>query len=175
MVEALPREEIRRVVLALRETGERNGQVFLLGNGGSAATASHMACDLGRIPATPGGRPLRALALTDNVATITAWANDVSYEEVFARQLLCLVQPGDLVIALSGSGNSPNVLRAVAVAKAAGARTVGFTGYPGGKLRQLVDISIVAPGRCIEQAEDAHLVLDHVISVALREAQDGRC
>lgn len=170
MIRGLPRKDIRRVVQAVREVREQNRQLFLLGNGGSAATASHMACDLAKTSLMPEFKRIRAIALTDNVPLITAWGNDVSYEEVFAQQLANLVQPGDLVIAISGSGNSPSVLRAVETAKEMGARTVGFTGHPGGKLRGLVDISVVAPSRRIEQAEDAHLILDHLVSVALREA-----
>ncbi len=170
MIRGLPRKDIRRVVEAVREAREQNRQLFLLGNGGSAATASHMACDLAKTSSMPGVRRIRAIALTDNVPLITAWGNDASYENVFAEQLANLVQPGDLVIALSGSGNSPNVLRAVKVAKDVGARTVGLTGHPGGKLKGMVDISVVVPSRRIEQAEDAHLILDHLVSVALREA-----
>jgi D-sedoheptulose 7-phosphate isomerase len=171
MVDALPREKIWQVVQAIQETRDRNGQVFILGNGGSAALASHMATDLAKTSIVPGVRRIRAISLADNVSLITAWANDTSYEDVFAEQLTNLLQSGDLVIAVSGSGNSPNVLRAVKAAKARGARTVGFTGRPGGKLKNNVDISIVVPSRRIEQAEDAHLILDHVISVALREAE----
>ncbi|MGI5836158.1 MAG: D-sedoheptulose-7-phosphate isomerase [Chloroflexota bacterium] len=171
MVDALPREKIWQVVQAIQETRDRNGQVFILGNGGSAALASHMATDLAKTSIVPGVRRIRAISLADNVSLITAWANDTSYEDVFAEQLTNLLQSGDLVIAVSGSGNSSNVLRAVKAAKARGARTVGFTGRPGGKLKNNVDISIVVPSRRIEQAEDAHLILDHVISVALREAE----
>lgn len=170
MIRGLPRKDIRRMVEAVREAREQNRQLFLLGNGGSAATASHMACDLAKTSLMPGVKRIRAIALTDNVPLITAWGNDASYEDVFAEQLANLVQPGDLVIALSGSGNSPNVLRAVRVAKDVGARTVGLTGHPGGKLKGMVDISVVVPSRRIEQAEDAHLILDHLVSVALREA-----
>lgn len=170
MIRGLPRKDIRRMVEAVREAREQNRQLFLLGNGGSAATASHMACDLAKTSSMPGVKRIRAIALTDNVPLITAWGNDASYENVFAEQLANLVQPGDLVIALSGSGNSPNVLRAVKVAKDVGARTVGLTGHPGGKLKGMVDISVVVPSRRIEQAEDAHLILDHLVSVALREA-----
>lgn len=174
MVESLPREAIWRVVEAVREARDRGKQVILLGNGGSAATASHMACDLAKTSIVPGAPRIRAISLADNVPLMTAWANDVAYEEIFAQQLTNLVQEGDLVIAISGSGNSPNVLRAVEVARAAGARTVGFTGHPGGRLKDIVDISMVVPSRRIEQAEDAHLILDHAISVALREAGSPR-
>ncbi len=172
MVRALPREEIRRVVAAIRDAREKEHQVFLLGNGGSAATASHMACDLAKTAIAPGVKRIRALALTDNVPLLTAWGNDASYEDVFAEQLANLVRAGDLVIAISGSGSSPNVLRAVGVARKAGARTVGFTGRPGGKLKDLVDISVIVPSDRIEQAEDGHMILDHVITAALREGED---
>ncbi len=173
MIEALPREDIARVAQAVMQAREQQAQVFLLGNGGSASTASHMACDLAKTSNVEGANRIRAISLTDNAALLTAWANDVSYEEVFAEQLTNLVQPGDLVIAISGSGNSPNVLRAVSVAKGAGATTVGFTGQPGGKLKGMVDIAVVVPSGRIEQAEDAHLILDHAISVALREAVEA--
>ena len=174
MVESLPRDAIWRVVEAVMEARERGKQVILLGNGGSAATASHMACDLAKTSIVPGAPRIRAISLTDNVPLMTAWANDVAYEEIFAQQLANLVQEGDLVIAISGSGSSPNVLRAVEVARAAGARTVGFTGHPGGRLKDVVDISVIVPSRRIEQAEDAHLILDHAISVALREVESLR-
>ena len=120
MVDALPREKIWQVVQAIQETRDRNGQVFILGNGGSAALASHMATDLAKTSIVPGVRRIRAISLADNVSLITAWANDTSYEDVFAEQLTNLLQSGDLVIAVSGSGNSSNVLRAVKAAKARG-------------------------------------------------------
>jgi len=174
VVRRLPREEIRRVVDAVRDVAVQNRQLFVLGNGGSASTASHMVCDLAKSLGPPGNGGIRAIALTDNVPLITAWANDLSYEEVFARQLAGLVQAGDLVIAMSGSGESANVLLAVETARERGARTVGFTGYPGGRLKGIVDISVVVPSRRIEQAEDAHLILQHVVAVALREAAGRR-
>jgi D-sedoheptulose 7-phosphate isomerase len=169
LARALPRDDIRRVVAAVRQVRDSGRQLFIMGNGGSAATASHMACDLAKTSITNGSRRIRAIALTDNAALMTAWANDSAYEDVFAEQLLNLVQPGDLVIAISGSGNSPNVLKAIEVAKKAGAMTVGFTGEPGGRLKDLVDLKVVVPSTRIEQAEDGHMILDHVIAVVLRE------
>lgn len=170
MVRTLPRDDIRKVVGAVRQIRDEGRHVFIMGNGGSAATASHMACDLAKTSIVSGDRRIRAIALTDNAPLMTAWANDAAYADVFAEQLLNLIQPGDLVIAISTSGNSPNVLKAVDVAKKAGAITVGFTGYPGGKLRDMVDMVVTVPGGRIEQAEDGHVILDHVIAVALREA-----
>ncbi len=169
MVSALPRDDIRRVVEAVREVRDAGRRLFIMGNGGSAATASHMACDLAKTSTSDGEKRIMATALTDNVPLMTAWANDSAYEDVFAEQLLNLVQPGDLVIAISGSGNSPNVLKAVEVAKRAGATTVGFTGRFGGRLGEIADIAVRVPGNRIEQAEDGHMILDHVIAVALRE------
>jgi D-sedoheptulose 7-phosphate isomerase len=128
-----------------------------------------MACDLSKTSIATGKPRIRAISLTDNVSLMSAWANDVSYEDVFSEQLRNLAQPGDLVIALSGSGRSPNVLRAVETARQVGARTVGITGSPGSPLEALVDISVGVPARRIEQAEDAHLIIEHAISVALRE------
>ncbi len=174
MVRTLPRDDIRRVVGALRKARDEGCHVFIMGNGGSAATASHMACDLAKTSTGSGGARIRAIALTDNTPLVTAWANDSAYEDVFAEQLLNLVQPGDLVIAISGSGNSPNVLKAVDAARRVGATTVGFTGHPGGKLRDMVDMTVTVPSDRIEQAEDGHMILDHVIAVALREGGVGR-
>lgn len=170
MVKAIPVDDLRRVVEAIREVGRKGWQTFIMGNGGSAATASHMACDLGRIPVVPGAKPLRAIALTDNVPLMTACANDTSYEEIFTSQLRNLLRSGDLLIAISGSGNSPNLLHAVQYAKSEGAATAAFLGHPGGRLREMVDLPVVVPSRRIEQAEDAHLILDHAIAVALRAA-----
>jgi D-sedoheptulose 7-phosphate isomerase len=169
MVRALPRDDIRRVVEAVRSVRESGRRIFVMGNGGSAATASHMACDLAKASIEKGGKRIMVMALTDNTALMTALANDSTYEDMFAGQLLNLVQPGDLVIAISGSGNSPNVLKAVEAAKLAGATTVGFTGEPGGRLREMADIVVMVPSGRIEQAEDGHLILEHAIAVALRD------
>jgi len=173
MERALPRDDIRRVVEAVRRVRDSGRQLFVMGNGGSAATASHMACDLAKASIANGGKRIMVMALTDNAALMTALANDSSYEDIFAGQLLNLVQPGDLVIAISGSGNSPNVLKAVDAAKRAGATTVGFTGRPGGRLREMADIVVMVPSGRIEQAEDGHLILEHAIAVALRDGVAG--
>ncbi len=169
LVRALPREDIRSVVVAVRQVRDAGRNLFIMGNGGSAATASHMACDLAKVSIPNDGKRIMVIALTDNAALLTALANDSSYEDIFADQLLNLVQPGDLVIAISGSGNSPNVLKAVDAAKRAGATTVGFTGRLGGRLREMADIVVTVPSGRIEQAEDGHLILGHAISVALRD------
>ncbi len=173
MVRAIPRNGVRQVVEAIREARDSGRRVFIMGNGGSAATASHMACDLAKTAIAEGKQRVKAIALTDNAPLLTAWGNDVAYEDVFAEQLRNLAEVGDLVIAISGSGNSPNVLKAVQLAREVGATTVGFTGSPGGRLKHLVDISVDIPAGRIEQAEDGHMILDHVVTVALREGVEG--
>lgn len=173
----LPLDDVQRFVEMLHEARLEGRQVFLLGNGGSAATASHFCCDLAKNTVVPDVPSFRALSLTDNAALMTAWANDTAYDNLFCGQLDCLLQPGDLVIAISGSGNSPNVLRAVEMARERGAVTVGMTGFAGGRLKPLVDLAIVVPCECMEQIEDLHLVLEHLVVTALRErakqAADG--
>ena len=165
----LPRDQIWRVVEALMNAWQRRARIFLLGNGGSAATASHMANDLSRLTIVPERPRFRAIALTDNVPLITAWGNDSAYEDIFAEQLLNLLDPGDVVIGLSTSGNSPNVLKALQIARKHGATTIGLTGQDGGKLKDLVDHCIFVPSDHIGQQEDVHMVLDHVISGTLRQ------
>jgi D-sedoheptulose 7-phosphate isomerase len=166
----LPLERAERIVRLILAAQARQATLFLFGNGGSAATASHFACDLAKNAASPGGRRVRALALTDSVALQTAWANDHGYEAIFAEQLGVHARPGDLALALSGSGNSPNVLRAVERARALGLTTIGFCGFDGGRLAGLVDHAVVVPASCIQAVEDAHSVLGHAIALAVRQA-----
>lgn len=165
----LPVEAIHRVTEVLLETRIRRRTVFIMGNGGSASTASHFACDLAKNTRLEGWPDFRVVALTDNMATFSAYANDEGYDQVFAQQLASLVQPGDVVIAISTSGNSPNVLEAVALANRVGAVTVGFTGFDGGRLAGMVRHHVHVSSDCIEHVEDIHLVLEHLISKALRE------
>lgn len=133
--------------------------LFACGNGGSAATASHFIEDV----AKGLERRWRALALTDNVPMITALANDIGYEDVFAEQLANFVAEGDVLVAISGSGNSENVLRAVRLAKRRGALTLGWSGFEGGKLKALVDHCLVVPSDSMQRIEDVHLIVAHAI------------
>jgi D-sedoheptulose 7-phosphate isomerase len=158
-------EEIVGVLDEARATGKR---VFLFGNGGSAATASHFACDLAKGTIVPGEPRLKVIALTDNVPLLSAWANDTCYENVFSQQLENLVEPGDAVIGISGSGNSANVLNALRVAHSAGAFTIAFTGFDGGKVKELVDLCLIVPNYSMKQVEDIHLLLAHLITTCLR-------
>jgi len=149
---------------------DSGGQVFIIGNGGSAATASHMACDLSKTILglnTATGHRFRVMALTDNTPLITAWANDVSYECVFAEQLKTWVNSGDLVIAFTASGNSPNIIEAVKVARALGAYTFGILGFDGGHTKDFVDECVIVPIDNYGYVEDIHLALDHIVAAYL--------
>lgn len=167
-IDELPRGEIWEVISVLEGAWRRGARIFIVGNGGSAATASHIANDLNKLTIVPGQPRLKAIALTDNVPLITAWGNDSAYAQVFAEQLLNFLEPGDIVLAISCSGNSPNILRALEVAREHQAVTVGFTGDVGGKLVQLVDHCILVPSDHIGRQEDGHLILGHVIANTLR-------
>jgi D-sedoheptulose 7-phosphate isomerase len=168
-LEALPVEQIEQVIRILEEARLERRQVFILGNGGSASTASHFVCDLAKNTRRKDCPRFCAIGLTDNMAIFSAYANDEGYESVFAEQLASLVHPGDIVIAISASGNSPNVLRAVDLANEMGATTVGLTGFDGGRLGSLVAVHVNVPSNIIEHVEDVHLSLEHMICKALRE------
>ena len=164
----LPTQEIEKVIDVLLKTAHRGKKVFVCGNGGSASTASHIACDLAKNTMVAGAPRLRVVGLTDNVPMMTAWANDTGYDNVFAAQLIPLVEPGDVLIGISCSGNSPNVLNAVVAAKQSGATTIAFTGDRGGQLVDFADIFVRVSHPLIEIQEDVHLALGHCITVALR-------
>jgi D-sedoheptulose 7-phosphate isomerase len=146
--------------------------VIIMGNGGSAATASHFACDLGKGTLAPGQPRFRVISLTDNMPLFSALANDFGYDQVFSEQLKSLVREGDVVIGISGNGNSPNVLNGIRAAREAQAITVGLVGFDGGALKDLADLSIHVPSDCMEQVEDVHVILEHLISTCLRQVSD---
>ncbi len=168
----LPVEAITQVIDVLEEARERGRSVFIFGNGGSAATASHFAGDLAKGAICPGKHRLKAFALTDHVPLLSAWANDSAYEHVFSEQLDNFIDAGDIAIGISGSGSSANVLNGIKAAKAKGATTIGFISFDGGSLKELVDIPVVVPVHNMEQSEDIHLLLGHVITTCLREASE---
>jgi D-sedoheptulose 7-phosphate isomerase len=159
---------------ALRSARERGAVVYIAGNGGSATTASHMVTDLmfGRGLPEPG---LRVIGLADNQAVITATANDVSYDEVFARQLRRLVRSGDVLILISASGNSPNVVRAAEVAREMEVTVIGLTGFDGGRLAGLSDVSVHVPSPpdAYGPVEDVHLIVNHMLVAALSSPEPG--
>jgi D-sedoheptulose 7-phosphate isomerase len=161
---SLPKDGIDQIADTLVRAYDAGRTVFLCGNGGSAALASHFACDLGKGTAyCNGGKRFRALALTDNLPTLTAWANDSSYDDVFSEQLKNFVQPHDVAFAISGSGNSKNVLNALHVAREAGAATVGISGFEGGAMKSLCDLCVVVPSNDMQIIEDLHLSITHSI------------
>jgi len=172
-LDRLPVEGIARVVEVLAEARGTGRRVYIFGNGGSAATASHFACDLAKGAAGEHRPGLRTQCLNDSMPLTTAWANDTDYENVFSARLVHLAEPGDVVIAISGSGNSPNVLNGVKAARVCGATTIGLCGFDGGRLSSLVDIPIVVHNQVMEQVEDVHLLLGHVITTCLRQGTPG--
>jgi D-sedoheptulose 7-phosphate isomerase len=165
----LPYDTIDQITARLARAYEEDRTVFLFGNGGSAALASHSACDLGKGTAMKGRHRFRVLALTDNIPVMTAWANDARYEDIFAEQLLNFVRKGDVVLAISGSGNSPNILNGLKVGREAGAYTIGLTGYQGGKMKILCDLCLVVPSDNMQFIEDLHTSITHSIFTALRD------
>jgi len=160
--------EIKRFVDTLLDARERGATVFFIGNGGSAATASHFANDLG-YGTEAYAKPFRVVSLTDNHAVVTALANDFGYEEVFVRQLRVLGRPGDVLVGISASGNSPDLLKAFDYARQTGIRTVAVTAFDGGRMKQVAEQGVHVPTGPKEYgpAEDAHMVLDHLIGAYL--------
>lgn len=169
MLEAISTINLQQVLNMLERAYSENRRVFVMGNGGSAATASHFALDLAKNTIAGGCRRLRVLSLTDHVPLITAWSNDYAYEHIFSEQLANLVEPNDVVIGISASGNSLNVINACYLARQEGAKTIGLLGANGGKMKEIVDAYILAPGQNIEQEEDAHMILAHVITRHMRD------
>jgi D-sedoheptulose 7-phosphate isomerase len=165
----LPLAEIDRVIGAFVRVLESERFIYVMGNGGSAANAEHLVNDLGKGGQRGFPRRFKILSLTGNVPLMTAWANDTEYDQVFAEQLRNFVGRGDLVLAISGSGNSRNVLNAVALARQHGAVTVGLTGGDGGKLKPLCDHCIVVPSDDMQHIEELHLVVLHAIYSAIRD------
>lgn len=168
-INQLPKEEIVRVIELLHAVRFAGRQVFIMGNGGSASTATHFVCDLAKNTRRRDWPHYKVIGLSDNMAIFSAYANDEGYENVFSQQLANLVMPEDIVIAISASGNSKNVLNAVALAKSHNAVTIGFTGFDGGMLCSMVDINIHVNSNVIEHVEDIHLMLEHMIVKALKD------
>jgi D-sedoheptulose 7-phosphate isomerase len=167
----IPYPRIDEIVEQLLVCYQEGRAVFLFGNGGSAALASHIACDLAKGTLVNGGSQarFRALALTDNIPLMTAWANDYSYERIFAEQLQNFLIAGDIAFAISASGNSPNVLAGLRVARAVGALTIGLTGFQGGKMKAFCDYCLVIPSENMQIIEDFHLSVAHAIFSVIRD------
>jgi D-sedoheptulose 7-phosphate isomerase len=176
-IDALPGDRLELLGEMLFRTYRNGKQVFTVGNGGSASTASHMAADLGKNTIGPHMRRFRIVSLNDNAAIVTALANDLGYDRVFSEQLMNLIQPGDLLVVISGSGNSPNVLRAMQYARDQCAEVVGILGFDGGKAAALADVPIVVPSDDYGVVEDVHLIINHILVdyFKARLAEEHRC
>ena len=149
---------------------ENDQQIFIIGNGGSASTASHISCDLNKGTVTipgggvlPGLKRFRSISLTDNVSTMSAWANDTTYDDIFVEQLKNLVCPNDLLLCLSVSGNSENILRAMRLAKQMDCNLIAWTGQNGGRMAEIADITVRVKSDRYGPVEDVHLILNHIL------------
>jgi D-sedoheptulose 7-phosphate isomerase len=162
-MDKLDREMFSRITSLLIDAYDREATIFVFGNGGSALTASHFACDINKGVSYGLEKRWKVMPLTDNLGSITAYANDVSYEDIFIEQLKNFLQKGDVVIGISGSGNSPNVLKAVEYANGRGAVTIGFTGYDGGKLARIAHCSLNAYIDDMQISEDIHMIISHTL------------
>ena len=180
-------QRIAELVFELQRAYDEDRQIFIIGNGGSAGTASHMACDLaktvlGRKP-DKSRRRFRVLSMTDNVPLITALGNDLGYEHIFTEQLILYARESDLLLVITGSGNSPNIVKAVKLARKMGLRTAGLLGFDGGKVMSMLDAVVLIPDFSYGYVEDLHVVMDHLITSyfslqfnrSLRERQESVC
>jgi len=160
--------QFEKIIYILLEAYRNDKQVFIVGNGGSAATANHFVCDFGKnaVPfdgTGPGKRRFRIISICDNIEKITALANDIAFEEVFRQQLINLMNEEDVFIVISASGNSPNLVRACEYAKEKKSRIIVLAGFQGGKIREFADAAMIVPLESYEQIEDLHLVILHMI------------
>lgn len=169
LVSEISERELGDMVELFWDCYQRRARLVICGNGGSAATASHLVADFQKNIYLAGGCPWEVLALTDSTPLITAWSNDTEYANVFAGQARCWVRPGDLLVAISGSGNSSNVVAAVEAANEIGAKTVALAGYGGGKLAKVARHSFVLHSRNMQHVEDAHMIIGHAIYCEIRD------
>ena len=173
IIKGIEPDEILKIIDILDKANQTNGRVFLLGNGGSAATANHFVCDFGKNAIEGDEGRFKIISLCDNISYITAYGNDLGYESVFVEQLKNMMEPHDVVIAISASGNSPNVIKAVEYAREKNGTVIGLTGGKGGKLKALSDININVPTDTIEQIEDVHLIIEHIIVYYYKKRING--
>ncbi len=162
-------QDIEQIADIIYDAYKKGKQIFIMGNGGSASTASHFACDLSKGTAIEGKPRLRVISLTDNMAMVTAVANDIDYSLIFTEQLASLLNEGDVVIGISASGSSPNVLEGTKFAREKSAITIGLVGFGGGKLKDITEKCIVLSSRDYGQVEDVHLTLVHIICYMMKE------
>ena len=166
-------EGVARAIPVLLKARDEGHTLYFFGNGGSASTASHMAQDLAKLTISEGRKRFRTHSLADHMSVILAWANDSNFAEIYAEQVKSHGQPGDVAIGISGSGNSPNVLRALEEARRLGMTTVGFIGTGGGKMKALCDVSVIVPSHNMQHIEDLHHLMLHLICSYLRDEVPG--
>jgi D-sedoheptulose 7-phosphate isomerase len=166
----IPHDAVARTIDLLLDAQATGRRVYIMGNGGSASTASHLVCDLTKTARVAGQPPLRAFALADNGAVMTAWANDTAFDRTFAEQVDGLVELGDVVIAISASGNSSNIVAGLRAAAARGAHTVSLVGFDGGAAALISDVVVHVPCRDYGLVEDSHSAIGHALTAAVRQS-----
>ncbi|MFH1067281.1 MAG: SIS domain-containing protein [bacterium] len=167
IIQQVDKQAIEGAIALILEAWQAGRKIFTCGNGGSALAASHFITDWNKSIFMATGRPFYGICLNDNIGLLTAYANDVSYEDVFREQLKNFMSPKDLLLVISGSGNSPNVLRAVEYANENGGKTLAFCGFDGGKVKSLAQHAVWVPCHDMQICEDIHLVLGHMVMKAL--------
>lgn len=172
-LDRLDRQEVQAFLDLLLKAREEERNIFIMGNGGSAATASHFVCDFNKGLSKPGQKRFKFICLNDNVPSMMAYANDISYDDVFVEQLRNFVRPDDVVIGISGSGNSTNVIKAITYANESGARTLCLVGYDGGKLKQIAAQCVHVNLQNMQIVEDIHMIIDHMGMSVLMRRMDG--
>ncbi|MCE5344437.1 MAG: SIS domain-containing protein [Eubacteriales bacterium] len=170
-IKAIDPEQFGKALAILLQAYKEDRQVFVFGNGGSAGTANHFVCDFGKNAVEGNRRRFRILSLSDNVEKITALGNDIAYEEIFRQQMINLMRSGDVAIAISASGNSPNVVRACEYAHEMGVKLIVLAGFSGGKIAPMGDAALVANMQSYERIEDIHLIILHMIVCFFKENQ----
>lgn len=163
VIDRLPLEGLMEIVNLILTAYKKNKQIFVFGNGGSASTASHFACDINKTVSLNQEKRFKVICLNDNLPTLLAYANDGSYQDIFLEQLKNFLQPNDVVIGISGSGNSENVVRAIQYANENSAESIALTGFDGGKLAKTAKSSVIIPVDDLQKVEDLHLIMVHMI------------
>ena len=167
LCDAIDPQEVALLVDALLEAWQNGRRVLFMGNGGSSSSVSHIVNDMQKNLALEAGKPLRSLCLTDNTALMMAWANDTQWDNIFAPQVECWVEPRDVVVGVSGSGNSMNIINGLVAANNAGAVTFGMGGMGGGKLKNTAQHCMIVPSDNMQRIEDVHMILLHLAFASL--------
>ena len=174
LLRVFPHDRFEEIGRALLDAYNNEKHVFIMGNGGSGSTASHFVCDINKGSCLELKKKFKVICLNDNIPSILAYANDLSYEKIFVEPLKNFIEEGDLVIGISGSGNSKNVIEAISYAKQRRCKTIGLIGFDGGKLAQIVDIPLVAAINDMQKVEDVHMIVVHMLMQYLCNALNGK-